>query len=939
MATDPRGYDPVVMVGPTHSAASVTASHAALADIDECLRLLASSRDGLSSSEAAQRLLTDGPNQLPSGRRRDPLRMFLANFVHVLALLLWIASFLAFVGGLPELGWAIVAVVLINGVFSFVQEYRAERVLAALKERLAPVARVLRDGEALSVEARTLVVGDMVLLSEGDRVPADARLIVASEVEVDESSLTGESLPVSKRAEGAGNDASALSNVVYAGTLVVRGDAQALVFATGGQTQFGGISAMTAEVAQAAGPLEREIDVLSRTTAVVAIVSGLVVWGLGTVVLGREVSEGFIFAVGVIVALVPEGLLPTLSMSLAIGVQRMARRNVLVRRMASIEALGATQVICTDKTGTLTMNEMTVTRLWLPHAEYAVSGSGYEPHGEAALLEGEPNSEGLSALLTAASLASNAGLTRDADKWRVVGDPTEGAILVAAAKLGLRPEADRLRELAFDSSRRMMSTVNSDSGGGLVLSVKGAPDAVLAICARGPDAAGMSDSLRQDALSRAEAYAERGMRVLASARRTIPQEACSQAREALETDLQFLGLIAMQDPVRPEAVRAVDACHRAGIRVVIITGDHPGTAAAIARDVGIVPGRPHVVTGDEVDSMTPAALHAALHREAVFARATPAHKLAIVSALQDMGQVVAAVGDGVNDAPSLRRADVGVAMGKTGTDVAREAADIVLQDDNFATIVDAIEEGRAIFANIRKFVTYVFTSNVAELVPFAAFVLTGIPLPLKVLQILAVDLGTDLVPALGLGAEPPEPGVLDEPPRRRGAPVLDRRVFLRTFLLLGPVEALLGLAGYFFVYWTSGWRPGETLADSGDAYVRATTMTFASIVVGQIGCVFACRSYRVSLFRMGVGGNLLLTAGVAVEVLFLLLIGRVPPFTTTFEFLPLGWTEWLFLLAVLPALPVADELRKLRLRSHRVRASRVVRSRYRRFRSRNDQAD
>ena len=332
-------------------------------------------------------------------------------------------------------------------------------------------------------------------------------------------------------------------------------------------------------------------------------------------------------------------------------------------------------------------------------------------------------------------------------------------------------------------------------------------------------------------------------------------------------------------------------------------------------------GEPHVVTGDQLEALSPAGLRAALRRDVVFARTTPVHKLAIVTALQEMGQVVAAIGDGVNDAPFLRRADVGVAMGKSGTDVAREAADIVLTDDNFATIVDAIEEGRAIFANIRKFVSYVFTSNVAEMAPFAAFVLTGVPLPLKVLQILAVDLGTDLVPALGLGAEPPDRGTLDEPPRARNAPVLNRAVLLRTFLLLGPVEAALGLAGYFFVYWTSGWRFGDTLTERGDVYVLATTMTFASIVVGQIGAVFACRSSRTSIFRLPLASNRLLLAGVAIEVLVLLAVGRVPPFTGTFEFLPLGWREWLFLLALLPILPAADELRKLLVRTAKLRGS------------------
>jgi magnesium-transporting ATPase (P-type) len=389
----------------------------------------------------------------------------------------------------------------------------------------------------------------------------------------------------------------------------------------------------------------------------------------------------------------------------------------------------------------------------------------------------------------------------------------------------------------------------------------------------------------------------------------------------VESQLQFLGLLALIDPVRPEAAETVARCREAGIRVLLITGDHPGTAAEIARRTGILTGaEPRVVTGSELESMAPAALHAALAQDVVFARTTPVQKLTIVAALQEMDLVVAVIGDGVNDAPSLRRADVGVAMGKGGTDVAREAADIVLLDDNFATIVDAVEEGRAIFANIRKFVTYVFTSNVAELAPFAAFVLAGIPLPLRILQVLAVDLGTDLVPALALGAEPPEPGVLNERPRPKGAPVLDRGVFLRTFLLLGPIEAALGLGGFFFVYWSSGWRPGEPMADSGQIYTLATTLTFGAIVVGQVGNVLACRSARISLFAMPLARNPLLLAALAVEILTLVAFLYLPPLQSVFDFTSPEVREWVFLLLILPILPLLDELRK-RISTKRIQSS------------------
>lgn len=872
--------------------------------------------------EAARRLSAFGPNEVPLRPVRSSAAMLASQFTHVLALLLWIAALLAFLGRMPELGWAILAVILVNGAFSFAQEYRAARLLQALRRRGHGMARVRRDGTVVSVDARELVPGDVVLLAEGDRVPADARLVAATRLEVDESSLTGESVAVSKTLDRPPEDAGEdeLHDLVFAGTLVVHGDAEAVVFATGRDTRWGAVSGLTAALETTAGPLEREIEALARTTAAVAVASGLVIWGISTVLLGREVREGFVFAVGVIVALVPEGLLPTLSLSLAIGVQRMARRNVLVRRLASIEALGATQVICTDKTGTLTRNEMTVQRIWLPSAEFAITGVGYEPVGTIERRHGVANLESAIEAVRTAALASNATLERNEQgAWVGSGDPTEVAIVVAARKLGVVPLATRLAEAPFDAFRRMMSTLDR-VGGEVVLHVKGAPDSVLPRCVLGPDGDALNERDREAALRQADRYAEDGMRVLAVARREGVPEGAEPA--SLETELQFLGLLAMVDPVRPEAIDAIRTCHGAGIRVVIITGDHPATAAHVAREAGVVRGRPHVVTGRDLESMTPEALRAALVRDVVFARTTPTDKLMIVSALQEAGFTVAAIGDGVNDAPSLRRADVGVAMGRSGTDVAREAADIVLMDDNFATIVDAIEEGRAIFANIRKFVTYVFTSNVAELAPFAAMVLTGIPLPLKVLQILAVDLGTDLLPALGLGAERPEPGTMREPPRARNASILNPPVLVRTFLFLGPVEALLGLAGYFFTYWVHGWRFGDPLADSGNVYILATTMTFSAIVLGQVGNAFACRSARESLFRMPLAGNPLLVAGVAAEVGTLVALLYVPPLRDVFDFTGPGWREWLFLAAILPLLPLADELRKGIARWSRSRRSR-----------------
>jgi len=878
---------------------------------EETLTRLRTDSRGLTSAEASRRLKVTGRNELARHGRRNSLAIFAGNFVHLLALLLWIAAFLAFVGNLPELGWAILAVILINGVFSFVQEYRAGRLLEALQRQVRASASVRREGVVRTIDAALLVPGDLVILAEGDRVPADCRLLVAAGLEADESTLTGESSPVVKTPEAVTRvetPGEGQPNLLYAGTLVVHGDCEAVVWATGERTQFGAISELTASLEQAAGPLRQEIEGLARVTAVVAIAAGLIIWAISSVLLERTFNEGFIFAIGVIVALVPEGLLPTLSLSLALGVQRMARRNVLVRRLSAIEALGATQVICMDKTGTLTENRMVVELVWTPSAEYALSF----PEAGPAQLErttGTASTEDALRLLEAAMLASNASIEVEPDDGLAMrGDPTEVAIVQAATGLGVTRPGHRVKELPFDSYLRLMSSIDEEDGQ-LVVSTKGAPDAVVERCVTSALGEELDDAARRRVIAQADAYAEAGLRVLAVASRKLTSVA---GREEVEKGMRLLGLVAMIDPVRAHAAQTVAQCHASGIRVVVITGDHPGTAAEIARRARIVEdGEARVVTGQELDAMTPAGLRAALLQDIVFARTTPVQKLAIVTALQEMGNVVAVIGDGVNDAPSLRRADVGVAMGKTGTDVAREAADIILLDDNFGTIVDAIEEGRAIFSNIRNFVTYVFTSNVAELAPFAVFVLAGIPLPLKIIQVLAVDLGTDLVPALALGAEPPLSSTLAEKPRARGSPLLDRRVFLRTFLLLGPIEAALGLAAYFFVFWSDGWRPGDSLADSGETYMLATTMCFTAIVAGQIGNVIACRSFQTSAFRMPLTRNPLLLPALAVEVASLLLLVYAPPFQAFFDFASPGAGDWLFILLLLPLLPLVDEARKL----------------------------
>jgi magnesium-transporting ATPase (P-type) len=897
-------------------------------DPEAAIVALDASRAGLNRAEVAERLARYGHNTLPRLRRRPWYLELAANFIHLFALLLWAAAGLAWVAGMPQLAWAIVAVILINGLFSFWQEYQAERAAEALEALLPRQVTVKREGQAQLVPTSEIAPGDLLLLSEGEATPADARLISAAGVRLDVSSLTGESRPVPRTVESidSASDARAatLSNLVFAGTTVASGRGEAVVFATGANTEFGRIAQLTQSQDERPSPLQREIKRVTRFVTVLAVAMGIAFFIIGVKFGGLSPTSGFLFAIGIIVANVPEGLLPTLTLALALGVKRMARRRALVKRLSSVETLGATTVILTDKTGTLTENEMTARELWAGGASYQLSGTGYDPGGELAHKDGAENDPAaITEMLRVAALCCDAHLVppkNDQWRWAAIGDPTEAAILSAAAKLGLSREKlsawPRLAELPFDSSRKRMTSIQQINGAA-VACVKGAPGEIFARCVAirlRSGAEPFDGELRRRAEVAHDAMARRGLRVLAVATRGVDLN--SQANdewhvEGVERDLTLLGLIAMEDPPRPEVASAIAACRQAGVRVVMVTGDHGLTAAAISHEIGLSDGASRVVTGVELDSLDDTRLAALLDtRDVIFARVTPEHKLRLVEACQRKGEVVAVTGDGVNDAPALKRADIGVAMGITGTDVAREAADMVLADDNFANIVAAIEEGRAVYDNVRKFVTYIFASNIPELVPFIIFVLFRIPLPLTVMQILAVDLGTDLLPALALGAESPEPDVMRRPPRSRRERLLNLPTLLRAYGWLGMIEAALSLSGYFFAYWLSGWRQGAPLAGSGLVYATVTTMSLAGIVASQIGNAFACRSGRQASWRLAFASNPLLLIGILVEVALLLLLVYAPPLQTVFGLAPLGIKHWLLLATFGPLLLVCEECRK-----------------------------
>lgn len=907
---------------------------------DEAIRVLGSSPDGLTSEQAAAALIRDGRNVLPEQTGRPLILTFLAEFTSPMGVLLWAAVLISVVAGLPQLAVAIFGVNLINGVFSFWQEYRAERATAELKRMLTSTATVIRDGEVREISTEELVRSDLIVLVEGQRVGADARVVEANDLQVDQSTLSGESRSLHRSALAMHDDPPVTQrpNMVFAGTNVTSGDGRAVVTATGRYTEFGRIAHLTGSVQTRPSPLQRELAQLTRQLSILALGLGAFFVVIAVVFVGEPLTKSFIFGLGMVVAFIPEGLLPTVTLSLAMAVQRMARQNALVKKLSSVETLGCATVICSDKTGTITQNEMTVLRLWLPGADYEVTGRGYAPEGEIRLA-GVPQdvgvNGGLRALLEAASLCNNASVRPprpNQPEWTIHGDPTEACLQVVAMKAGidvggLGSDQPRVKELPFDTHRKRMSTIQR-VGRATIATVKGAPQTLPPQCdwimRHGVRVAMTEDDRREIAITNDE-LANQGLRVLAVAVRTLDSDLdpATLTVPDVERELTFLGLIAMEDPPREGLREAVEICHRASIRIIMITGDYGLTAEAIARSIGIVRGPDvRVISGAELDEVSEAELADQLRAEVIFARVTPEQKYRIVAALQDMGEIVAVTGDGVNDAPALKKADIGIAMGRTGTDVAKEAADMVITDDHFATIVQAIDEGRGVYENIRKFLTYILNSNMAEAAPSAAFLVSRglIPLPMTVMQILTIDLGTDLLPALGLGAERPEDEVMDRPPRKRTERLLNRRVLWLAFGWYGLLEALFGLSGYFMVNWLNGW-PAVPLADSGEVYARATTMTLAAIIFCQIGAVLNCRTESTSLFTVGLFSNRRVLFGIVAEIVLLAALSYVPILQRIFGTAPLELRDWLLLAFLPPVMIGLDELRKAVVR--RSRASRI----------------
>lgn len=879
-------------------------------------RLRSDAEDGLSRADAAARLQRDGPNSLTPRKQTPEIVKFLRQLTNLFALLLWCGAALSLISeyvapghGSLAIAIALIGVVLLNGIFSYWQEHKAETIMASFRDMLPRRAKVVRDGRHLDIPASEVVVGDLLILEEGDQVPADVRLIKVVGLKVDNSSLTGESEPQLRTIVATDPNLLESRNVAFSGTVVMAGSGLGIVFATAMKSQIGRTAELTENLSPREVPIHREIRRFTRIVTMIAVTMGVLVFAVSLVWIDTPFWSKMVFAIGIIVANVPEGMLTTVTLSLSIAARRMAGKKALIRNLQSVETLGCTTVICTDKTGTLTANRMTMQRLFLNECIHNEADTAFEK-------------EELEEFLRVAVLCNNARIAADGT---LTGDPTETALLDFAARfhdlVALRAGAPRLFEEPFSAATKEMVTINQ-VGETTIACLKGAPDVAIARCdtilingALQP----FSDSHRQSYLSAYEELAKRGERVLLFAWRTVTAQEVWSTEALPAGGYTFIGLAGLFDPPRPEVPAAVAALRSAGVQVIMVTGDYQTTAAAIGRLVGIVTSeKPAMITGEALRAMTEDQLDAELEQpEVIFARTSPEQKLRIVQALQRRGEVVAVTGDGVNDAPALKQADIGIAMGLSGTDVAREAADMVLLDDNFATLLPAVREGRTIFANLRKATSYILTSNVPEITPFLAFLLLGVPLPLTVILVLAIDLGTDMLPAIALGSEPAESDTMLLPPRSRNEHLVGPKMMLLAYGLFGIIESAAGFYAYFTVLYSGGWEWGQLLIGNDPLYLKAVTAFFVAIIICQVANGLISKTSRQSLLKQGLLSNRWLLIGIAVELLLAAAVVYVPFFHPWFGTASLSAGEFLLAWPFALGLLLLDEVRRWWLRRER----------------------
>jgi magnesium-transporting ATPase (P-type) len=903
---------------------------AASMPIDEVFDDLKTNPNGLTSEEAKLRLKKYGQNKLLEKRQIPFIHKFISHLRDLFGILLLVASILSYISGSPELALIILAVVFVNIFVSMFQESRAEKAMATLKSWMPEFAKVIRDGELKKIPVREIVPGDIIFLEEGDRVPADGRLIEAFDLWTNNVPLTGESEPQPRVAEAVKTVEKAYlyaPNLVLMSTSVAKGQGKAAVYSTGMNTQFGRIANLTQTIREEESPLQKEIALTAKYDFIIAVAVGAIFFAASFLFLHVSLATSILFMIGVMVACVPEGLQVTVSSALAINVLKMVKQNVLVKRLSSVQTLGSVTVICTDKTGTITKGEMTVNKLWVYDYVVDVSGLGYKPEGDFTI-NGQPlqkkQTGPLEKLIEIAALCNGAKLDPPSDRnrnWSVIGDPTDGALLVAALKSNVNvpnalDEKPVAHVLPFSFERKRMTTVHKLNGD-VYIYTKGAPRNTLDVC-RKVLVDGKVEELNEENMmiieSRIHEFANQGLRVIAVAYKKIPKSEYN--KDDAEKDLIFVGLAAMRDPPRAEVKDAVLKAKQAGVKTVIITGDYGPTAQAIAQEVGIVERECcQIIRGVDLDDLSDQAVISEVRKgNVIFARVSPEQKLRIVKALKNSSEIVAVTGDGANDAPSLKEADIGVAMGASGTDVAREAADIVLLDDSFASIVKAVESGRAIYENIRKFIVYVFSHNWAELIPFVLYAVLGIPLPLLVPQVLAIDLAIDVIPSLALSREPPEAGIMQEPPRSIKERLFTRKILLRS-VFIGVIIATGAMIGCLSAWAAGGWHFGMALTSTSSfytsgVYAKGVTMTFAGIVVAQVGNVLACRTSKQSIFKTSLKTNKWIIFGIITQIGILSLLVYVPVMQHIFTTTALYPSDWAFLLSLAVVVVFAEEIRK-----------------------------
>ena len=908
----------------------------AFADPEGLLAELETTPEGLSSEQAKLRLRKFGPNAIPSARKVSAAQKFFAQFKNLFNVLLLVASLLSFATGWyygdpgsTSMGLAILGVVILNSFFSLIQEYRAEQAVQAISKLVPANAKVMRDHQLKEVNVAEIVPGDLIALEEGDRVPADVRLTNAFEVSVDNSILTGESDPQRRFATMTPGatvyNPTDYQNIVFAGTTIVSGVGRGVVIKTGKETEFGKIVSLSREIKEPPSPLQREIDYTAKINSLVAILVAAIFFLVAKIFVNLRMIDSLLFAIGVMVSLVPEGFQLTVSLSLALTALAMSKKNVVVKRLSSVETLGSTTVMCVDKTGTITSGEMMVKKLWANGEVFEVTGDGYSPEGFVTVENRRVNSverPHVYRLFEVAAFCNNAKLNAPSDRiprWTVLGDPTDGAFLVFAGKGDFNvsealAQNPRVALIPFDSKRRLMTSIHRTPDGTLIAYTKGAPNELLSRCSTiflQNESVPLDDDKKSAVKRQYDDFAAEGFRVLSMAMRVLPNEMTEFASEAVENSLTFLGLAALFDPPRPMTESAVSEARSAGMRVIMVTGDHELTAESIAKRIGIITSPEYlVVSGHELSALSDKELSEVLDkREIVFARTTPEQKLRIVRALKAEGETVAVTGDGVNDAPALMEADVGIAMGVGGTDVARESADMVLLDDNFASIVEGVKLGRGMFDNLKKFVYYVFTHNWAELVTFVAFVLLQVPLPLLVVQVLAIDLGMDVFPSLALILEPPEPGVMKRPPRRLGSRLIDAPVLLRS-LYVGVIVSIGALLWAFRTWMTGGWSFGRVAVNDPWIYAKGTTVVLAGIMAGQLGNFFSARTSSESAFRLNPLRNRWLFPGLLAQLAILVSIVYAPFLQPLFHTASLTLMDWVMLYSLAPLVLLIEEGRK-----------------------------